>query len=56
MAELGGADINDIRKAGRWNNRAMENCYLSQLLRETMRVLAGFSEEKGNFYLKRASI
>jgi len=56
MAELRGADLADIRRAGRWANGALENCYLTQMPRQTMRVLAGFKEERGCFFLKRASI
>jgi len=56
MAEIRGASVADIRRAGRWSNGAMENCYLSQLPRETMRVLAGFSKDGGSFFLKRACI
>ncbi|KAL3690979.1 hypothetical protein R1sor_004630 [Riccia sorocarpa] len=43
MAELGGASESQIRRLGRWNNQAMENCYLTSLPREALRTLAGFS-------------
>ena len=55
MAELGGASEAQIRRLGRWNNQAMENCYLTCLPREAMRTLAGFSPHAGDFFLKRAA-
>jgi hypothetical protein len=56
MAELGGASEAQIRRLGRWNNQAMENCYLTCLPREAMRTLAGFSPTAGSFFLKRAAV
>ena len=56
MAELEGASEAQIRRLGRWNNQAMENCYLTSLPREAMRTLAGFEPGRGNFYTKRATL
>lgn len=38
IAELGGASEAQIRRLGRWNNQAMENCYLTALPREALRT------------------
>ena len=56
MAELGGASEDHIRRLGRWNNNSMDNCYLTNLPREAMRALAGFSPERGCFFLDRAAL
>jgi hypothetical protein len=56
LADLGGASDSQIRRLGRWNTSAMEGCYLSQLPREAMRVLAGFPSSPGSFFLKRAQV
>ncbi|KAL3681957.1 hypothetical protein R1sor_024913 [Riccia sorocarpa] len=56
MAELGGASESQIRRLGKWNNQAMENCYLTSLPRETLRTLAGFSPVQGQFYLPRMAV
>jgi hypothetical protein len=46
MADLGGASESQIRRLGRWNNQAMEKCYLTSLPREAMRTLAGFEPSR----------
>ena len=56
MAELTGASEEQIRRLGRWNNNAMENCYLTNLPREAMRTLAGFRTDRGCFFIRRAVI
>ncbi len=56
MADIQGAPDNDIRRAGRWNQEAMESCYLTSLPRQAMRVLAGFPTERGSFYIERALV
>jgi hypothetical protein len=55
-ASIHGAQDSDIRRHGRWNNQALENCYLTSLPRGSIRALAGFPPEKGYFFLPRASI
>ncbi|KAJ8576337.1 hypothetical protein ON010_g2882 [Phytophthora cinnamomi] len=42
MADVAGASESQIRRLGRWNNQAMQKCYLTSLPREAMRTLAGF--------------
>ena len=37
MEELAGASEDQIRRLGRWNNQAIENCYLTCLPREAIR-------------------
>jgi hypothetical protein len=54
MAEAAGASASDIAWAGGWSTGVMENTYMSNLPRETMRTLAGFSPVKGGFFLERA--
>jgi hypothetical protein len=56
MADLGGASEAQIRRLGRWNNQAMEKCYLTSLPREAMRALAGFEPSRDGFFLDRASV
>jgi hypothetical protein len=54
MADIGGASEAQIRRLGRWNNQAMEKCYLTSLPREAMRTLAGFEPTRGTYFLVRA--
>lgn len=56
MADLAGASEAQIRRMGRWNNQAMEKCYLTSLPREFMRTLAGFEPCRGSFFLARSSV
>lgn len=53
MADLGGASEDSIRRAGRWNKTALNDCYLTTLPRESMRSLAQFSSSGGDFFLPR---
>jgi len=56
-AELNGVSEGQIRRAGRWNNDALTNCYLTHLPRKFIRSMAGFSpSDQGNFYLPRAKV
>jgi Centromere DNA-binding protein complex CBF3 subunit, domain 2/Transcriptional activator of glycolytic enzymes len=56
-AELSGVSEGQIRRAGRWNNDALTNCYLTAIPRQFVRSMAGFPPEpQGNFYLPRAKI
>ncbi|MGH7974160.1 MAG: hypothetical protein ACREBR_01445, partial [bacterium] len=53
IAELEGCEEGDLRRLGRWNTQAMEGCYLSELPRASMRVLAGFDSHNRTFYINR---
>jgi hypothetical protein len=53
MADLKGASERDISRAGRWDMSTMVQFYLTTLPRETMRVLAGFTKERGSFWIAR---
>ena len=53
MADLQGASERDIARAGRWDMSAMTQYYLTTLPRETMHVLAGFTVERGSFWIAR---
>jgi hypothetical protein len=56
-AELKGVSEGQIRRAGRWNNDALTNCYLTHLPRKFIRSMAGFNPSvQGNFYLPRAKV
>ena len=55
-AEVEGVKEAQIRRAGRWNNDTMSGVYLTQLPRKFMRVMAGFRDERGSFFLPRASV
>lgn len=56
MAEFAGAEDNHIRRQGRWNSQAMENCYLTTIPREAVRGLAGFDPKRPCFCLPRSSL
>jgi hypothetical protein len=46
-----------IRRAGRWNNDVLSQCYLSNLPRKFVRATAGFDPSlQGSYYLPRAGI
>ena len=56
-AELAGVSEAQIRRAGRWNNDALTNCYLSHIPLEFVRSMAGFPPtQAGNYYLPRAKV
>lgn len=54
MADLAGVNEDQIRRLGRWNNTTMNGAYLTGLPREVMRVMAGFTTQQGQFFLRRA--
>lgn len=56
IAELHGTSEGECRRLGRWNNQAMEGCYLSSIPREAVRSLAGFPPKLKSFFLKRAAL
>lgn len=57
LAELQGVGEGQIRRAGRWNNDALSNCYLTHLPQKFLRTMAGFEPSvRGNYYLPRAKI
>jgi hypothetical protein len=57
QAEMEGVEEAQIRRAGRWNQDALTNCYLSHLPQKFLCTMAGFSPEAtGNYYLPRAKI
>lgn len=49
-ADEGNPGESDMRRGGRWNRDKMESCYLSQLPKRLMRILADFPKE---IYLER---
>ncbi|CEP20124.1 hypothetical protein [Parasitella parasitica] len=53
-AEMAGLSHDHIRRVGRWNSESMENNYLTCLPRTAIRVIGGFPEEKGCFWLPRS--
>lgn len=55
-AEIEGVKEAQIRRAGLWNKDAMSRVYLTSLPRKFMRTMAGFREERGSFFLPRASV
>ena len=54
VAERAGAAVTDIARAGNWSTSVLENVYLDQLPRGSMRAQAGFRPEGGTFWLPRA--
>ncbi|KAG2209610.1 hypothetical protein INT45_007237 [Circinella minor] len=55
-AEMAGLSHNHIRRVGRWNSESMENNYLTCVPRTAIRVIQGFPEDKGCFWLSRALV
>ena len=56
-AELAGVTESQIRRAGRWNNDALTNCYLSNIPLEFVRSMAGFPPaQPGNYFLPRTKV
>jgi len=55
-AEMAGLSHDHIRRVGRWNSESMENSYLTCLPRTAIRVIQGFPEEKGCFWLPQGLI
>ncbi|KAH8430197.1 uncharacterized protein LDX57_013066 [Aspergillus melleus] len=56
-AERAGVNEAQIRRAGRWNNDVLSQCYLSNLPRKFVRATAGFDPSlQGCYYLPRAAI
>ena len=56
IADAQGVPEDQLRRAGYWERGSMSTDYLSQLPREFMRVIAGFSRLPGNYHLRRAAV
>jgi hypothetical protein len=56
IADAQGVPEDQLRRAGHWERGSMSTAYLSQLPREFMRVIAGFSRLPGNYHLRRAAV
>ncbi len=54
--ELSDASESQIRRAGRWNTDALFTSYLTHLLLEFVRVMAGFKSVPEDFFLPRAKV
>src|SRR5439155_602085 len=52
-AEIDGATEDQLRRHGQWNMQSMEACYLTSLPRQSIRIINGFHEEKGQFWIPR---
>ncbi|CAO3677880.1 unnamed protein product [Rhizopus microsporus] len=55
-AEIDGATEGQLRRHGRWNMQSMESCYLTSLPRSSIRVINGFSGNKGDYWLPRSNV
>jgi hypothetical protein len=56
-AERAGVNEAQIRRAGRWNNDVLSQCYLSNLPRKFVRAAAGFDPNlQGSYHLPRAAV
>ncbi|SAM07205.1 hypothetical protein [Absidia glauca] len=51
-----GANVDQIRRQGRWNNTTKNGEYLTNLPRELVRSMAGFPTYGRLFYLARAAL
>ncbi|SAM00958.1 hypothetical protein [Absidia glauca] len=50
------ANVDQIRRQGRWNNITINGAYLTNLPRELVRLMAGFPAYGRFFYLARAAL
>ncbi|SAM05315.1 hypothetical protein [Absidia glauca] len=50
------ANVDQIRRQGRWDNRTINGAYLTNLPREEVRSMAGFLKNGRFFYLARAAL
>ncbi|SAM05974.1 hypothetical protein [Absidia glauca] len=50
------ANVDHIRRQGRWNNTTINGAYLTKLPREWMRSKAGFTTYGRFFYIARAAL
>jgi hypothetical protein len=50
------ANVDQIRRQGRWNNTTINGAYLTNLPRELVRLMAGFPTYGRFFYLARAAL
>ncbi|SAL99866.1 hypothetical protein [Absidia glauca] len=50
------ANVDQIRRQGRWNNTTINGAYLTNLPREMMQLMAGFPTYGRFFYLARAAL
>ncbi|SAM04079.1 hypothetical protein [Absidia glauca] len=50
------ANVDQIRRQGRWNSTTMNGAYLTNLQREFVRSMAGFPTCGRFFYLARAAL
>ncbi|SAL98652.1 hypothetical protein [Absidia glauca] len=50
------ANVDQIRRQGRWNNTTINGAYLTNLPRELVRSMAGFPLYGRFFYLARAAL
>ena len=51
-----GADVDEIRRHGRWSGDRLTQAYLSPISHVSVRVLAGFPRERGSFFLERGTL
>ncbi|SAL98033.1 hypothetical protein [Absidia glauca] len=56
MAEIVGANEDQIRRQGRWNNATMNGAYLTSLPKEMVRLMASFPTKYRFFYFARAAL
>ncbi|SAM09291.1 hypothetical protein [Absidia glauca] len=50
------ANVDQIRRQGRWNNTTMSGAYLTNLPRDLVRSMVGFPTYGRFFYLARAAL
>jgi hypothetical protein len=50
------ANVDQIRRQGRWNNTTINGAYLANLPRELVRSMAGFPAYGRFFYIARAAL
>ncbi|SAM03078.1 hypothetical protein [Absidia glauca] len=50
------ANVDQIRRQGRWNNTTINGAYLTNLPRELVRLMAGYPTYGRFFYVARAAL
>ncbi|SAL95080.1 hypothetical protein [Absidia glauca] len=50
------ANVDQIRRQGRWNNTTIDGVYLTNLPRELVQSMAGFPTYGRSFYFARAAL
>jgi hypothetical protein len=56
IAEIDGASEDELRRHGHWQGGSLEKVYLLALPRRSIRIINGFSGNKGEYWLPRSKV